>query len=593
MKIALKGKLIIGFGIAMIGIAIVAYQGIASMDGLNTEINQVEANQFRPATLVADANVALLSWNEAVLTHIIATSAAVKKRNEDIADENRQKVQDKLDEVSGIPGLTEEDRSLIKQIREGIDDADDLEEQVIIYSRANNEDAAEDLMDTKLRPIFNELDKDMSVFLDLQRDQLNEVMDRTDVRFAQDMRSILILSGVTFAIVVLVAGLLILSITRPINSSIETLAESAGQVSHGSERVSKASLKLAESTAQQASVLEQSSASIEEVAAMTQNNSKMSDQGFRLAEECSSIATRANTSMSSLKEAIERINTSSEKTGRIVKDIDEIAFQTNILSLNAAVEAARAGQAGKGFAVVAEEVRNLALRAAEAARNTTDLIDGSRKSINEGFTLTQATERDFGELTSSVGELKRLVGEINRSSREQAGGIQEINRAIESMNDDTQFTVTASEQSANAAEELSLQARNLMTVVDDLSAIVGRIERKRRSKTPTDSETRSAETESANRREKSGQLSRSAERISESRSVRRGPAVAENSQNGSRSRPQPVYAGNGTGSEEYGARENGYGQHEAQTSGGAADQGIARAEDIISLEDDEKAFREF
>ena len=170
--------------------------------------------------------------------------------------------------------------------------------------------------------------------------------------------------------------------------------------------------------------------------------------------------------MRRLSESIERIKASSDETGKIVKTIDEIAFQTNLLALNAAVEAARAGDAGRGFAVVAEEVRNLAMRSAEAARNTADLIEGSVKNAEEGVGLNREALGSFEEISDQVEKVSAVVMEIATGSDQQAEGIEQITTAVGQMNQVTQQTASNAEESAAAAEELSAQSAEMKGMVD-------------------------------------------------------------------------------------------------------------------------------
>ena len=158
--------------------------------------------------------------------------------------------------------------------------------------------------------------------------------------------------------------------------------------------------------------------------------------------------------MTELTASVETISKASEETQKIMKTIDEIAFQTNLLALNAAVEAARAGEAGAGFAVVADEVRGLAMRAAEAARNTATLIEGNVRQIKQGAVLVNKTNEAFTLVTASVGKAGELVGEISAASREQAQGIDQINRAVSEMDRVTRQNAASAEESAAAAEEL-------------------------------------------------------------------------------------------------------------------------------------------
>ena len=158
---------------------------------------------------------------------------------------------------------------------------------------------------------------------------------------------------------------------------------------------------------------------------------------------------KANRSMVQLATSTQQIAEASRQTQNIVKSIDEIAFQTNLLALNAAVEAARAGEAGAGFAVVANEVRNLALRATESARNTSELIEDIVRKVSDGERLAQATGNDFEEVTSAASKVVALVAEIAAASKEQAEGIGQINKAVNEMNQVTQKNAAAAEELAS------------------------------------------------------------------------------------------------------------------------------------------------
>jgi methyl-accepting chemotaxis protein len=172
-------------------------------------------------------------------------------------------------------------------------------------------------------------------------------------------------------------------------------------------------------------------------------------------------------------ECMRQIASTGEETGKIIKTIDEIAFQTNLLALNAAVEAARAGEAGQGFAVVAEEVRNLAQRAAGAARNTSSLIEDAIDKINQGSHLVRETDQAFSMVSQSSNKVAELLGEISEASAEQAKGIEQVREAIGQMDRVTRNNASSAEESAGSSEELSRRADELKGMVTKLGALVG------------------------------------------------------------------------------------------------------------------------
>jgi len=244
-------------------------------------------------------------------------------------------------------------------------------------------------------------------------------------------------------------------------------------VASAASQVSASSQNLAEGASEQASSLEETSSSLEETASMAKQNADNAGQAKAMVHEAGTIVNKANQHMTDLIEAIGEITRSSEETSKIIKTIDEIAFQTNLLALNAAVEAARAGEAGAGFAVVADEVRNLALRSAEAAKNTSDLIEKTIKAVQNGNQLTLATQEVFKENAEIAGKVNQLVDEIATASEEQAHGINQINTAVTEMDKVTQQTAANAEESASASEELNAQAQQMRGYVAELSAVVG------------------------------------------------------------------------------------------------------------------------
>ena len=206
---------------------------------------------------------------------------------------------------------------------------------------------------------------------------------------------------------------------------------------------------------------------------MTKQNAYNANQANASMKEAAETVARGTEAMKEMSSAIDSIKGSSDETAKIIKTIDEIAFQTNLLALNAAVEAARAGDAGKGFAVVAEEVRNLAQRSAEAAKDTAELIGTSQKNADRGVEVTAEVDQLLREIQESAAKVGTLVGEIAASSNEQAQGIDQINTAVAQMDQVTQSNAANSEEAASSSAELSSQADALSEMVHDLRAIVG------------------------------------------------------------------------------------------------------------------------
>jgi len=250
-----------------------------------------------------------------------------------------------------------------------------------------------------------------------------------------------------------------------LEAALAEVAVSSDQVASASGQVSRSSQALADNAAEQASSLEEVSSSLQELSSMTRQNAANANEARRLTEGARASANRGVESMRRLSDAIVEIKSSADRTARIVKTIDEIAFQTNLLALNAAVEAARAGEAGKGFAVVAEEVRNLAMRSADAARNTAQLIEESVKNVEDGVALNAEVLANLEEIANQVGRVGEVMAEIAAASDQQNEGMGQINVAVEQMNAVTQQTAASSEESASAAEQLSGQAQRMRELV--------------------------------------------------------------------------------------------------------------------------------
>jgi len=201
------------------------------------------------------------------------------------------------------------------------------------------------------------------------------------------------------------------------------------------------------------------------MSSMIKQNTLNAKEAKGVAEQARGSADKGVESMNRMSSAINQIKSSSAATAKIVKTIDEIAFQTNLLALNAAVEAARAGDAGRGFAVVAEEVRNLAMRSAEAAKNTANLIEEAVKNSENGVAINAEVLKNFQEITEKTNKVSQVVAEIAAASDQQDQGISQLNKAVEQLNQLTQQNAANAEESASAAEEMSSQSEEMRSMV--------------------------------------------------------------------------------------------------------------------------------
>lgn len=249
--------------------------------------------------------------------------------------------------------------------------------------------------------------------------------------------------------------------TDNLNEVMTNINSSAEQVASGSAQVSASSTSLSQGATEQAASIEELTASIEEISSQTKQNAENANQANSLAEKAKLNASKGNEHMSKMLKAMDEINDSSANISKIIKVIDEIAFQTNILALNAAVEAARAGQHGKGFAVVAEEVRNLAQRSANAAKETTTMIEGSINKVEDGTKIAKETADALNEIVDAIAKVTDLVNNIATASNNQASGISQINQGVIQVSQVVQITSATSEESAAASEELASQAELL------------------------------------------------------------------------------------------------------------------------------------
>ncbi len=290
---------------------------------------------------------------------------------------------------------------------------------------------------------------------------------------AHDIRNIIAIVGCVFlTATILLVLFFVRGISKSVNEVIEGLNAGAQEVTEASGQISSSGQSLAAGASEQAAAIEETSSSLEEMSSMTRQNAENATQADNLMKETHGVVELATNSMEELIISMGDISQSSEETSKIIKTIDEIAFQTNLLALNAAVEAARAGEAGAGFAVVADEVRSLAIRAADAAKNTSVIIEDTVKKVNHGSEIVTKSNEAFGQVAQNASKVGRLVAEIAAASNEQATGIEQVNKAVSEMDKVVQQNAASAEESASAGEEMNAQAVQMKEMVSELMRVI-------------------------------------------------------------------------------------------------------------------------
>ncbi len=281
---------------------------------------------------------------------------------------------------------------------------------------------------------------------------------------------------VLFAVIVIM--LVLKTVISPLTQVIEGLTQASDEVTAFSAQVASVSQRLAQTSSEQASSVEETSASLEEVASMIRQNVNSAVQADQLMKQTNSIVSDASVSMKKLITSMADISQSGEETSEIIKIIDEIAFQTNLLALNASIEAARAGEAGAGFAVVAEEVRNLAMRSVDAAKNTASLIEGTNKKVKDGADVVNHAAAAFSKVAESTSDVGVLLGKITVASNEQAQGIEQVSNAGANLDTVIQNNVAQAEEAASISEQMNAQAEQMKNFVNRLVSLISGLQSK-------------------------------------------------------------------------------------------------------------------
>lgn len=345
-------------------------------------------------------------------------------------------------------------------------------ERILALQKAGDEAGARSVFEKTTLKTLSEVESRLSAISQRSQATASEVTAKmlADTRRGRLLQVGLCLLGVAVALTL--GFLLVRHLNSTLNLAIGNLMDGSEQVSSAAGQVAVSSQSLAQGASEQAALLEETSASAQEISSMAHTNSEKSRKAATLMAESQQGFAATNKSLDEMVTAMNEINSQSDRVSKIIKVIQDIAFQTNILALNAAVEAARAGEAGMGFAVVADEVRNLAQRSAQAARDTSALIEESITKSNAGKAKVDRLATLIRTLTEEAASVKTLVEEVNSGSQEQTRGIEQMSKATVQMEGVTQTAAASAEEGASAAEQLAAQSETLKDIVRRLTVMV-------------------------------------------------------------------------------------------------------------------------
>ncbi|HEY4065651.1 MAG TPA: methyl-accepting chemotaxis protein [Burkholderiaceae bacterium] len=509
-NVSIRAKLSLAFGALAVMVLVVAGLSLKSLGDANERFTAYLSGINARAAMANQLRIAVDRRAIGARNLVLVTKPADMDKEKALTVKAHEDVQADMAALkkmmAAAPDASEKARALVAEMDRVEQSYAPVALAIVDLALARKKDEAIAKMNDECRPLLAALSSASAEYETYTEGEALAIAEQAAARYA-DQRNVLIVVCVIAVVAAVLAGWLVTrAIVRPLGEALQ-LAEAVaagdlsvrvqvdgrdevaqllaalGRMTHklgdivsqvrqssdsiatGSTEIATGNTDLSQRTEQQASSLEETASAMDQLNSTVKQNAESANQANQLALSASSVAVRGGEVVGEVVTTMKAINDSSKKIADIISVIDGIAFQTNILALNAAVEAARAGEQGRGFAVVAGEVRSLAGRCADAAKEIKGLISASVERVGEGTALVDQAGVTMAEVVSSIKRVAGIVGEIAHASVEQSAGVAQVNHAVSDMDTATQQNAALVEQSAAAAESLRLQAQRLVQAV--------------------------------------------------------------------------------------------------------------------------------
>ena len=466
----LSRRLAIGFGGLLVMMVIIVFIALVNMNQLNSVLQSSHFDSDKINDYIEmERSVSLFSRYLLTMLHYTDRQSVLEEVKKVRAERaNYDKVRERLFEtVADQKGL-----ELRNKMDENSKICQPLIDKVIKLVLADKKEEATEFLLEQTKSPLEAWQKSTQEAVEYIHGINEKETQAANTRVAYTIVIMILLGGASFVFGIFIAVLTSGSITRSVNRVTNNIVEGVNQVASASSQLSASSQQLSQGSSEQASSVDEVSATLEETASMLQQNTANTAQASQLTEQAKEFADKGDVEMQEMMNSMQEIKKSSDQIAKIIKLIDDIAFQTNILALNAAIEAARAGEAGMGFAVVAEEVRNLAQKSAQAAKDTTSIIESNIEISGKGMTVAERVRGSLREITTQTKKVNELMAEISAAGQEQLQGVDQINLSVAQVAVVTQQNAANAEESAAAAEEMNAQAEGMKSMVYELLALI-------------------------------------------------------------------------------------------------------------------------